>query len=68
MLRAEKRLQSDRLRQIDAIKDNLFPSGGLQERTDNFLNFYPADPEFIKKLLLHLDPFDFRFNVLSYHD
>ncbi|MBY0434768.1 MAG: bacillithiol biosynthesis cysteine-adding enzyme BshC [Cyclobacteriaceae bacterium] len=68
MLRAEKRLHSDRLRQIEAVKDALFPSGGLQERTDNFLNFYQTDPGFVKKLLTHLEPFDFQFNVLTYHD
>lgn len=68
MLRAEKRLQSDRLRQIEAVKDALFPLGGLQERTDNFLNFYQQDAVFIKRLLESFDPFDFEFNVLSYHD
>ena len=68
MLRAEKRLHSDRLRQIEEVKDALFPHGSLQERTDNFLNFYQQDPNFIHKLLEHLDPFDFQFNVLTYHD
>jgi bacillithiol synthase len=68
MLRAEKRLQSDKLRQIDGVKDALFPGGSLQERTDNFMNFYQQDPDFIKKLLTHLDPFDFQLNVLTYHE
>ncbi len=68
MVRAEKRLQSDSLRQIEAVKDALFPNGSLQERTDNFLNFYQHDPSFIQTLLTHFDPFDFQFNVLSYHD
>lgn len=68
MLRAEKRLHTDRLRQIEEVKDALFPHGSLQERTDNFLNFYQQDPNFINKLLEHLDPFDFQFNVLTYHD
>jgi bacillithiol biosynthesis cysteine-adding enzyme BshC len=66
MLRAEKRLQSDRLRQIEAVRDELFPNGALQERTDNFLNFYQKDHEFIHKLIEHLDPFDFQFHALSY--
>lgn len=64
MLRAEKRLQSDKLGQIDAVKNSLFPNGGLQERTDNFLNFYQSDTQFISKLIQHFDPFDFKFNVL----
>lgn len=65
LLKAEKRFQSDRLRQVEAVKDTLFPGGGLQERTDNFLNFYQQDPQFIQKLVMHFDPFDFRFNVLA---
>ncbi len=66
MLRAEKRFHSDKLRQLEAVKDALFPNGSLQERTDNFLNFYQHDSAFIQKILTALDPFDFRFNVLTY--
>ncbi len=66
MLRAEKRLHSDRLRQIESLKDQLFPNGSLQERTDNFLNFQQQDHEFVQKLIAQFDPFDYRFNILSY--
>ena len=66
LLRAEKRLHSDKLRQIEAVKDALFPNGSLQERTDNYLNFYQRDPEFIQRLLETFDPFDFQFNILAY--
>jgi bacillithiol synthase len=66
MLRAEKRLHADKLRQIETVKDALFPNGSLQERSDNFLNFYQSDPAFIQKAMEHLSPFDFRFNVLIY--
>ncbi|MBX2915260.1 MAG: bacillithiol biosynthesis cysteine-adding enzyme BshC [Cyclobacteriaceae bacterium] len=66
MLRAEKRRHSDKLQQIEAVKDALFPNGNLQERTDNLLNFYPADSQFIQQLLMHFDPFDFRFYTLIY--
>jgi bacillithiol synthase len=66
MLRAEKRLQSDKLRQIEQVKDSLFPNGSLQERTDNFLNFYQKDNAFISKLLTYLDPFDLKFHILTY--
>jgi hypothetical protein len=48
------------------VKDALFPNGNLQERTDNFLNFYQQDDQFISKLIQHFDPFDFNFNVLTY--
>jgi bacillithiol synthase len=64
LLRAEKRVQTDKLRQIEAIKDTLFPNGSLQERSDNFLNFYQQDNAFLQKLLDSLDPFDLRFNVM----
>lgn len=66
MLRAERRRESDKLRQIAEVKESLFPNGGLQERTDSFLNFYHRDPDFIERLIEHFDPFDFQFNVLSY--
>ena len=66
LLRAEKRLHTDKLRQIGEVKDVLFPNGNLQERTDNFLNFYQQDPQFIARLIDHFDPFDFNFNVLTY--
>ena len=65
-LRAEKRLHSDKLRQIEAVKDALFPNGSLQERTENFLSFYQRDAQFIQRLIENFDPFDFRFNILSY--
>jgi len=68
LLKAEKRHQSDKLKQIEAVKDALFPNGGLQERTDNFLNFWLTDKKFIENLIAHLSPFDFSFNVLSYND
>ncbi|MDV3309444.1 MAG: bacillithiol biosynthesis cysteine-adding enzyme BshC [Cyclobacteriaceae bacterium] len=66
MLRAEKRIQKEKLGQIEAVKDTLFPGGGLQERTDNLLNFYPHDKRFIDELINHLDPFDLQFHVLTY--
>ena len=66
MIRAEKRLHDDKFRQIEHVKDALFPNGGLQERTENFLAFYQQDPHFIQKLLDSFDPFDFRVHVLRY--
>ncbi len=68
LLKAEKRFQTDKLKQVEAVKDSLFPGGGLQERTDNFLNFYLQDPQFIQKLIQNFDPFNFSFNVLVYND
>ena len=68
LLKAEKRVHSEKLKQIESVKDALFPGGGLQERVDNFLNFYQQDPHFIRSLVQHFDPFDFRMHFLSYHD
>ena len=67
LIRAEKRLQADKFRQIENVKDVLFPGGELQERTENFLTFYQQDPHFIQKLLDHFDPLDFQFNILRYN-
>lgn len=64
--RAEKRIHTDKLRQIEHVKDALFPGEGLQERSENFLNFYQQDPHFIQKLLDSFDPFEFKFNVILY--
>jgi bacillithiol synthase len=66
LFRAEKRQHADKLRQLEAVKDELFPGGSPQERVDNFLNFYQKDPRFIQHLLDTFEPFDFRFNLLFY--
>jgi bacillithiol biosynthesis cysteine-adding enzyme BshC len=53
------------IKQMQALLEKLFPKGGLQERTDNFLNFYLNDRLFIHKLMQLLDPFDFHFHVFE---
>jgi len=51
MLRAEKRKFTDQLRQIKAIKDQLFPGNGLQERIETLSYYYAKwGREFIKQL------------------
>ena len=40
MLRAEKRKFADQQRQIQTIKEHLFPKNGLQERIDNISYYY----------------------------
>jgi bacillithiol biosynthesis cysteine-adding enzyme BshC len=66
MLAAEKRRLGDKMRQIDEIKDYLFPGNGLQERKENFLPFYQADPKFLKKLIKNFDPFALKFHILRW--
>jgi len=62
--KAEEKHYETELTQLTGVKNKLFPNGGLQERTDNFLNFYLNDSNFLQKLLAHFEPLDFRFNVL----
>ena len=40
MLRAEKRKYADQQRQINSIKEHLFPKNGLQERIENISYYY----------------------------
>ncbi len=63
--KAEERNQETSVTQLLALKQKLFPDGGLQERKENFLNFYLNDNTFIIKLLAEFDPLDYRFNVVE---
>lgn len=63
--KAEERNQETSVSQLLALKNKLFPDGGLQERKENFLNFYMNDQAFIEKLLSAFHPLDYRFNVID---
>lgn len=63
--KADEQKHEVTLNQISGLKEKLFPNGGLQERHDNFLNFYLNQPDFITGLLDCFDPFDFKFNILK---
>lgn len=65
IIKSEEKNQETALRQIEQIKEKLFPEGKLQERSDNVLNFYINDPRIIDRLVNILDPMDFRFNIIS---
>jgi bacillithiol synthase len=62
--KAEEKNQETGLAQLENIKEKLFPGGSLQERVDNFLNYYINNPEIIQYFIYNLDSFDFRFNVI----
>ncbi|GAA4407583.1 bacillithiol biosynthesis cysteine-adding enzyme BshC [Nibrella viscosa] len=64
MRRAEERNQATGISQLLAVKNELFPGNGLQERTENFLTFYLNDKTFIQQLLDAFDPLDFRMQIL----
>lgn len=63
MKKAEEKRHEIALSQLESLKEKLFPDGKLQERKDNFLNFYLNDPEFLNLLLQNLEPLDFKMNV-----
>ena len=63
MRRAEERNQEIGVRQLLAVKDELFPNGGLQERSENFLTFYLNDRQFLRKMLSAFNPFDYRMQL-----
>jgi uncharacterized protein YllA (UPF0747 family) len=65
MLRAEKRKFADQQRQIHAIKENLFPGDGLQERYENLCYYYAKwGKEFIQKLYEHSLSIEQEFVIL----
>lgn len=64
--RAAKRKEESSLQQIRTLREKLFPADGLQERYDNFMGIYSRlGSAFIDTLLEHINPFDFRFLILT---
>ncbi len=63
--KAEEQKQETGIQQLLNLKGKLFPEGGLQERTDNFLNFYLNDPEFLDLIRTNFDPFAFDFQIIN---
>lgn len=56
ILKAEKRKQETTISQIKSIYAWLFPSGSLQERSENFIPYY--SPELVSELVNQLNPFE----------
>ena len=50
--------------QLTALKDKLFPDGGLQERSENVLNILINNPRFIQQLIDAFEPLALEFTVL----
>jgi bacillithiol synthase len=66
MLRAEKRKFADQQRQIHAIKENLFPRNGLQERIENISYYYAKwGREIIGKLYEHSLSLEGEFVIIN---
>ncbi|KEQ31742.1 hypothetical protein N180_11490 [Pedobacter antarcticus 4BY] len=65
MLRAEKRRHNTSLLQIDKLKNDLFPSGVLQERVLNIAPMYiNYGGDFIDSLCATFKPLDKQFTIL----
>ncbi len=62
--KSEEQKHATAFAQIESIKSRLFPKGNLQERHENFLNFYLNDPQFLAKVISAMDPLDFRLHIL----
>lgn len=63
--KAEEKKHETAINQIINLKQKLFPNGSLQERNENFLNYYANNPLFIRQLLETIDPFRIEFHVLT---
>lgn len=66
LVRAEKKNQETALKQLRKLKEKLFPNRGLQERHDNFLDFYSRyGRQFIQVLKEKLHPLDKKFLIIE---
>lgn len=63
--KAEEKKQETQIKQLLNLKERLFPDGGPQERSENFLNYYLNDPYFLRDLLQELKPFNFKYYILQ---
>lgn len=67
LLRAEKRKNSDFMERIADIHQELFPKGSLQERHDNFIEYYlEYGDQWLEKLYKQLDPLKLEFTVAKW--
>jgi len=65
LIKEEKKNHQKSLNELDKIISKLFPDKILQERKENFLNYYLSDKNFIDTLIKNLNPLKFYFNIIS---
>jgi bacillithiol biosynthesis cysteine-adding enzyme BshC len=63
--KAQETKAETELKQLSQLKERLFPQGGLQERWDNFLNFYLNQSDFLATLHRGLNPFAFQMHIFT---
>lgn len=65
LLKAEKRVHTDKLERILLLQNELFPNQSLQERKVNFSDFYlEVGSTFIDKILNEIQPLEQEFKVV----
>ena len=52
-------------KQLENLKEKLYPGGSLQERHDNLLSIQANNPDFIPALVDAFDPLEFKFTILE---
>jgi bacillithiol synthase len=66
LLKAQKRKLADQLARLTAIQDQLFPKQSLQERNNNFSEYYLSyGDRLLSTLKEELAPLDLKFTVLE---
>src|SRR5690606_26249024 len=66
MLRAEKRKMDVQVKRIERLRERLFPHNSLQERTENFIEYFvPYGPAYFDILKDAIDPSQNAFIVLE---
>jgi bacillithiol biosynthesis cysteine-adding enzyme BshC len=66
LLKAEKKMHADELERIIELQNELFPNQGLQERRNNFAEYYNEyGQEFIDKLFKQLKPLEPSFTIIT---
>jgi len=65
LLKAQKRKYSETIQQITNLQNGLFPNQSLQERQNNFSEFYNDNgSRFISELFNQLKPLENNFNII----
>ncbi len=64
--KAEKQKHEIALNQLRTVREKIFPERSLQERKDNFLNYYLRLPDrYFDVLLEHFNPLDRMFKIIE---
>lgn len=66
LLKAEKKMYAEKLERIIQLQNEIFPNQSLQERRNNFSEFYlESGKEFINQLFLKLQPLQPNFTIIE---